>query len=46
MNAFSLGNLRVDGQIRRISLIKLKGQNVFVVVRNNDTALLIKPVQQ
>ncbi|HAD12503.1 MAG TPA: hypothetical protein DCF33_08695, partial [Saprospirales bacterium] len=30
MNAYTLGNLRIDGQIRRISLIELNGQNVFV----------------
>lgn len=43
MYVYPLGDLRVTGQVRKIKSVKLGGETIFVLARNNEKAILIKP---
>ncbi len=43
MEVFPLGNVRIDGEVRRIGRVKLGNGNGFVFARNNGAAVLLKP---
>jgi len=43
MYVYPLGDLRVTGQMRKIKSVKLGGETIFVLARNNEKAILIKP---
>ena len=40
-----LGNLRMTGQVRRIRVLNVAGQTVFVFARNNDGVVVLAPDQ-
>ena len=42
MEVFPLGNLRVDGEVRRIRQVRVGGKTGFVFARNNREALLLE----
>ena len=41
----SMNSLSVKGQVRHIRPIKINNQNAFIVVRNNDSVMVIKSVK-
>lgn len=45
MDIFSLGDLKVDGEVRRIRKIKLQGRTHFIFARNNANALIISSLE-
>ncbi len=43
MQVAPLGALRIKGQVRRIRPVTIKGKVCFVLARNNDVSLVIRP---
>ncbi|MBK6931660.1 MAG: VCBS repeat-containing protein [Saprospirales bacterium] len=43
MQAYPPGNIRVKGQVRRIRPVRINGEVFFVLARNNDPAIVLKP---
>ena len=43
--ARSLGDLIIKGQVRRISPIKINNEACFLIVRNDDQLVVIKPIE-
>ncbi|HLP96771.1 MAG TPA: VCBS repeat-containing protein [Saprospiraceae bacterium] len=46
MEVLDLGNLRLNGQIRRMASIRLAGKQVFVLAKNNEAAQIIQLAKQ
>lgn len=42
MQVFPLGHLCIDGQVRRISGVKMKGKTAFILARNNSSCVVIQ----
>ena len=45
MDVFTLGDVQLKGPVRRIEPVKAGGNTYYVFVRNNMTAVVLKPVQ-
>ena len=48
-NAFEVwpfGGLRIKGQVRRIAPITIGGKDCFIIARNNDSAMVVRPQSQ
>jgi hypothetical protein len=43
MEVFPLGDVRIDGEVRRIRRVKMGDRNGFVFARNNGAAVLLRP---
>ncbi|MBK9015070.1 MAG: VCBS repeat-containing protein [Saprospiraceae bacterium] len=46
MQVLPLGNLKIDGEVRRIRLVVVNGKPCFVFARNNAGAVVLKPIKQ
>jgi len=43
MKTSPLGNLKIDGQVRSIKPIMINDQRCYLIARNNDSLMIIKP---